>query len=38
MYFYIFLIYCKAQLNIFIETARYKFQFITIIITSLCLQ
>ena len=27
-----FNIYCKAQLNIFIETARYKFQFIIIII------
>ena len=37
MYFYVFLCICKAQLNIFIETARYKFQLI-IIITSLCLQ
>ena len=27
-----FNIFCKAQLNIFIETARYKFQFIIIII------
>ena len=25
-----FNIFCKAQLNIFIETARYKFQFIII--------
>ena len=27
-------IYFKAQLNIFIETARYKFQFIIIIIIT----
>ena len=28
-------IYFKAQLNIFIETARYKFQFIIIIIITI---
>ena len=32
LFYFEFNTYCKAQLNVLIETARYKFQFIIIII------